>query len=52
MMAVTFLLILTAYLIGSIPAGILVARLSGAKDPRTVGSGNIGATNVMRAAGR
>lgn len=46
------ILILTAYLIGSIPTGIVIARLSGAPDPRTIGSGNIGATNVMRAAGK
>ncbi|MBI5681757.1 MAG: glycerol-3-phosphate 1-O-acyltransferase PlsY [Deltaproteobacteria bacterium] len=52
MTAATFLLILTAYLIGSIPAGVLVARLYGAPDPRTMGSGNIGATNVGRTAGK
>jgi len=43
-------LILLAYLIGSIPIGVLVAGMKG-KDPRKVGSGNIGATNVMRSAG-
>lgn len=37
-----------AYFMGSIPTGILVSRLFGLKDPRDVGSGNIGATNVMR----
>lgn len=41
-----------AYLIGSIPAGIVVAKILGAPDPRTIGSGNIGATNVGRAAGK
>lgn len=45
-------LIIIAYLIGSIPTGILVAKISGAPDPRTIGSGNIGATNVMRTAGK
>lgn len=46
-----FILILAAYLIGGIPTGVLVTRLTGAADPRTAGSGNIGATNVMRTAG-
>ena len=36
-----------AYLLGSIPTGYLVARAKGV-DIRTVGSGNIGATNVFR----
>lgn len=40
--------IVGAYLLGSIAFGILVSRLFGLPDPRTVGSGNIGATNVMR----
>lgn len=37
-----------AYLLGSIPFGIVLARLFGLPDPRTVGSGNIGATNMLR----
>jgi glycerol-3-phosphate acyltransferase PlsY len=42
---------LAAYLLGSIPSGYLVARARGV-DIRSVGSGNIGATNVFRALGR
>ena len=44
--------IAVAYLCGSIPFGLLIARAKTGKDVRTVGSGNIGATNVARAAGR
>lgn len=47
-----FLLILVAFFLGSVPFGLLFARLFGERDPREVGSGNVGATNVARAAGR
>lgn len=46
------LLIAGAYLAGSIPVGILVARASGGPDPRTVGSKRTGGTNALRALGR
>jgi glycerol-3-phosphate acyltransferase PlsY len=44
--------IAAAYLIGSVPFSFLVARAFGVADVRRVGSGNVGATNVLRSAGR
>ena len=40
---------LLAYCLGSIPFGLLLSKVAGKTDPRTIGSGNIGATNVLRA---
>ena len=46
------LAVLLAYLIGSIPFGLFIVRLMTGKDVRESGSGNIGATNVLRTTGR
>src|SRR6185436_16450735 len=43
---------LGAYLLGSIPFAIVVSRAMGLTDPRTYGSKNIGATNVLRSGNR
>jgi len=48
----TVVLMLIAYIAGSVPVGLLVARLSGGVDPRTIGSGRTGGTNALRALGR
>ncbi len=45
------LVVLFGYLCGALPMGVIVARLSGAPDPRTVGSGRTGGTNALRAMG-
>ena len=46
------LLILFAFFLGSIPTGVILTKFFSGIDPRQVGSGNIGATNVLRAAGK
>lgn len=50
-MLLEMLLVFIAYIIGSIPSGLLIARMCGINDIRAHGSGNIGATNVSRVLG-
>lgn len=49
---IEWLLVPVAYLIGSVSSAIIVCRLMGLEDPRKQGSGNPGATNVMRIGGK
>jgi glycerol-3-phosphate acyltransferase PlsY len=52
MLLASLLIAVAAYLLGSIPSGYLLVRLFRHQDIRTAGSGNIGATNVLRAGGK
>jgi glycerol-3-phosphate acyltransferase PlsY len=51
MVLATLLIVAASYLLGSIPTGYLLVRLFRHQDIRQAGSGNIGATNVLRAGG-
>ena len=48
----TFVFVLAGYVAGGIPFGIVVSRAMGLPDPRTVGSKNVGFTNVLRVSGK
>jgi glycerol-3-phosphate acyltransferase PlsY len=52
MLLASLLIAAAAYLLGSIPTGYLLVRLFRHQDIRSVGSGNIGATNVLRSGGK
>ena len=51
LVGLTILVIISAYLLGSIPSGLLIVKLSTGKDVRKIESGRTGGTNAMRAAG-
>ncbi len=51
-MILFWLMIVGAYLLGSVPSGLLIGRWAAERDVRQHGSGNIGATNVLRTVGR
>lgn len=51
-LALPVLLLIVAYLIGSLNSAIVLCRIAGLPDPRTQGSGNPGATNVLRFGGK
>lgn len=51
-MLTSILIVLFAYLLGSISSAVIVGRMLGTADPRTQGSGNPGATNMLRIGGK
>jgi glycerol-3-phosphate acyltransferase PlsY len=52
MLLATLLIVVAAYLLGSVPTGYLLFRIFRKEDIRQAGSGNIGATNVLRSGGK
>jgi glycerol-3-phosphate acyltransferase PlsY len=48
----TAVLVLLGYLLGGIPFGVVISKAMGLPDPRTVGSKNVGFTNVLRVSGK
>ena len=52
MIALSLLMVCVAYLVGSVSSAVLISRLFRLPDPRKNGSGNPGATNVLRIGGR
>src|SRR5512143_3799407 len=52
MTLINIALVVAAYLLGSLSSAIILCRLMGLPDPRTQGSGNPGATNVLRFGGK
>ncbi|GMQ47647.1 glycerol-3-phosphate 1-O-acyltransferase PlsY [Vibrio sp. 10N] len=52
MTPIALAMIITAYLLGSVSSAVLICRLLRLPDPRTVGSNNPGATNVLRSGGK
>ncbi len=46
------LMVMVGYLLGAIPFGVVVSKAMGLPDPRTVGSKNVGFTNVLRVSGK
>jgi glycerol-3-phosphate acyltransferase PlsY len=50
-LAIGAVVIVAAYVIGGIPWGVVIAKVTGGPDPRTIGSGRTGGANVMRALG-